>query len=123
MHCRLRISFHLHLRLAADLKGCDFAVHAQGSYLFLQIALLGRAGARAATQARNPDWDLVGPSDVPMPGGDVPRPMTEAEIKQQIQWMADAAKAFVEEAGGDGVESESRAGGCKLRPLAARFAC
>ncbi len=45
-----------------------------------------------------------------MPGGDVPRPMTQAEIKEQIGWMVDAAKAFVEEAGGDGVESESIGG-------------
>ena len=36
----------------------------------------------------------------------MPRPMTEAEIKEHIQWMADAAKAFVEGSGGDGVESE-----------------
>ena len=85
---------------------CRPAVHAKGSFLFLQIALLGRSASQAATQARDPAFEVVAPSDVPMEGGDVPRPMTEAEIKEHIQWMADAAKAFVEGSGGDGVESE-----------------
>lgn len=57
--------------------------------------------------------DVVSSSDIPLPptplarSTDKPRPMTEQEIHGFIKAYADAARAFVKEAGGDGVESES----------------
>ncbi|GAA6002965.1 hypothetical protein JCM10207_001922 [Rhodosporidiobolus poonsookiae] len=79
------------------------AVHAKGSFIFLQIAGLGRAAPAEA--ARNETGgDVVGPGDIPMEGGATPRPMTLDEIKETVSHFAEAAKRFVKEAGGDGVE-------------------
>lgn len=54
----------------------------------------------------DPSYEVVSASDIPFEGGSKPRPLTAAEIQEYHRWMADAAKAFVERAGGDGVESE-----------------
>jgi 2,4-dienoyl-CoA reductase-like NADH-dependent reductase (Old Yellow Enzyme family) len=79
-------------------------VHAKGSFIFLQLWALGRA---AEAEVLNKEGlDVVSASDIPFEGGATPRPLTEAEIKQHVGWYAQAAKNFVEEAGGDGVESE-----------------
>lgn len=84
---------------------------------------LGRA-AKAETLRRESDADVVSASDIPIKDGPVPRPMTKSEIKVRcvaisralyspltrspsqdyVQYYARTAKAFVEEAGGDGVE-------------------
>lgn len=37
-------------------------------------------------------------------GKDVPTPLSVAQIKEYVNWYAQAAKNFVETAGGDGVE-------------------
>lgn len=37
-------------------------------------------------------------------GKDVPTPLSVEQIKQYVGWYAQAAKNFVEKAGGDGVE-------------------
>ena len=83
-------------------------MHAKGSYLFLQICPIGRAASLEALKAEDPSFEVVGPSDEPFEGGAKPRALTEPDIEQYVQWMVDAAKAFVEGAGGDGVESEWR---------------
>lgn len=81
-------------------------VHAQGSFIYLQLWALGRA-AKADTLAKEgPGYDVVSASDVPFEGGDKPRPLSEADIARYVGHYAAAAKAFVERAGGDGVESQ-----------------
>jgi NADPH2 dehydrogenase len=91
------------------------AVHAKGSYMFLQIAGNGRA-AFPAERAKD-GLDLLGPSAISIgadpngsgvvPTGDgnhIPREMTEEEIWQVIEDFATAAKKAVEKCGADGVE-------------------
>ena len=81
------------------------AVHAQGSFAFLQLWALGRAAHEADLKLDNPEFEVVSASDLAFEGGETPRPLTEAEIDEYVQDYAAAAKAFVEGAGGDGVES------------------
>ncbi|KAJ7451334.1 hypothetical protein FB451DRAFT_1051437 [Mycena latifolia] len=77
-------------------------VHAKGSYMFLQLWALGRA-ATVETLAED-DLPYVSASDVPLPGGTAPRPLTVTEIKEYIQLYARAASNAVNLAGFDGVE-------------------
>jgi NADPH2 dehydrogenase len=73
-------------------------VHANNSFIFLQIAALGRA-------ARDPSIDLVGPSDIPLAGSSrMPRPMTLDDIKDFVDLFATAASNAVHKSGFDGVE-------------------
>ena len=56
-------------------------------------------------KAESPDFDLVGPSAIPIsPSDPTPRPLTTDEIKTYVQWYADAAEKAVNRAGFDGVE-------------------
>ncbi|KAF5371700.1 hypothetical protein D9758_003411 [Tetrapyrgos nigripes] len=80
------------------------AVHAKGSYIFLQILALGRAASKAVLQALDPSYEVVGAGDIPYTGGDIPRPLSLDEIQEYIGWYAKAAKDGVEKAGFDGVE-------------------
>lgn len=84
----------------ANLSGS--AVHAKGSFLYLQLWALGRAAD--ADVLKKDSYDVVSASDLPFEGGATPRPLTEAEIGQYVADYASTAKAFVEQAGGDGVE-------------------
>ncbi|EIN05623.1 NADH:flavin oxidoreductase/NADH oxidase [Punctularia strigosozonata HHB-11173 SS5] len=69
------------------------AVHAKGSYIFLQLWALGRA------------TDVVSASDVPINGSkSIPRPLTVPEIKEYVQLYATAARNAVHGAAFDGVE-------------------
>jgi NADPH2 dehydrogenase len=91
------------------------AVHAKGSYMFLQIGGNGRA---AFPSERGKDGlDLIAPSAIPIgndPEGSgvvptdgdnpVPREMTEEEIWQVIADIVQAAKNGVGKCGFDGVE-------------------
>ncbi|GAA6057557.1 hypothetical protein JCM3770_000257 [Rhodotorula araucariae] len=79
------------------------AVHAKGCRIFLQMWNLGRA-ADAANLKEETGADVVSASDIPMEGGPTPRPLTVEEIQEHVGYYARAAKLFVEEAGGDGVE-------------------
>jgi len=79
-------------------------VHAKGSFIYLQLWFQGRAASLKVLQADNPAAEVVSASDVPMEGGDKPRPLTEAELAGITRDYAAAARAFVERAGGDGVE-------------------
>ncbi|KAJ7760113.1 hypothetical protein DFH07DRAFT_816899 [Mycena maculata] len=94
-------------QIAAWKKITD-AVHAKGSYLFLQLWALGRA-ANAETLAEE-GLPLVSASDVPMDGEPAPRPLTVEEIKEYIQLYATAASNAVHKAGFDGVEIHSANG-------------
>lgn len=87
------------------------AVHARGSYIFMQIWALGRAA--------NPDI-IASPDSVSNPGGPYPyisasdiqltnkpvppRALTDAEVKEYIELFGQAAKNAVFGAGFDGVE-------------------
>ena len=81
------------------------AVHANGSYIFLQLWALGRASDLDLLKAEDPSFDLVGPSDIPIsPSHPTPRPLTVDEIKTYVQWYANAANKAVNRVGFDGVE-------------------
>ncbi|KZV76887.1 NADH:flavin oxidoreductase/NADH oxidase [Peniophora sp. CONT] len=88
------------------------AVHANGSTIFLQLWALGR-GADAEVLQKEGPYDVVSASDIPIPDRPdrpVPRPLTVDEIKEYVQWYAQAAKNAVEGAGFDGVEIHSANG-------------
>ena len=81
------------------------AVHANGSYIFLQLWALGRTADVEVLKAEDPNFELVGPSAIPMPPSNpTPRPLTIDEIKSYVQWHADAADRAVNQAGFDGIE-------------------
>ncbi|KAF8577826.1 NADH:flavin oxidoreductase/NADH oxidase [Ramaria rubella] len=78
------------------------AVHAKGSFIYLQLWALGRS-AWPEELARE-GLPLVGASSKPVSeGGLAPRPLTVPEIHQWIQDYAQAARNSIE-AGFDGVE-------------------
>ncbi|AEO66404.1 8a0f7cb4-ba38-4192-9e3c-a56921e1fd56 [Thermothielavioides terrestris] len=78
------------------------AVHARGSYIFLQLWSLGRT-AHPDELAKD-GFRLKAPSALPMEeGAPVPEPMTVEEIQQRVRDYAAAAKNAIE-AGFDGVE-------------------
>ncbi|POY70078.1 hypothetical protein BMF94_6914 [Rhodotorula taiwanensis] len=78
-------------------------VHRKGSFIYLQLWALGRA-ADADCLRKESNADVVSASDIPFEGGAKPRPLTKSEIQDYVRYFARTAKAFVEEAGGDGVE-------------------
>lgn len=83
------------------------AIHANGSYIFLQMYALGRV-ADPAVLKQEGDFDLVAPSPIPLAhSGDgevvIPRELTVAEIAEYVQLHSKAASNAIE-AGFDGVE-------------------
>ncbi|KAF2025379.1 FMN-linked oxidoreductase [Setomelanomma holmii] len=91
------------------------AVHAKGSYIFLQLCANGRAASPIERQKDG--LDLIGPSAIPISAekeqkgivatsnqSPVPREMTEKEIWQVIRDFARAAQNAVHKAGFGGVE-------------------
>ncbi|KAI0830334.1 NADH:flavin oxidoreductase/NADH oxidase [Trametes gibbosa] len=81
------------------------AVHAKGSFIFMQLWALGRSARIAYLRDENPDYPYVSASDVPLTGKDeVPRPLTRTEIKEYVEAFAQAARNAVHGAGFDGVE-------------------
>ncbi|KAJ3876684.1 NADH:flavin oxidoreductase/NADH oxidase [Lentinula edodes] len=80
------------------------AVHAKGSYIYLQIAAMGRAAQPSVLQSYDPTYDVVSAGDIPMTGGEVPRPITVEEIQASIGDFVQAATNAVHKAGFDGVE-------------------
>ncbi|KAI0696399.1 NADH:flavin oxidoreductase/NADH oxidase [Cerioporus squamosus] len=81
----------------AGWKKVTDAVHAKGSYIYLQLWALGRAARPAALKQENPDFAYHEPDDVP-------RELTKEEIKQYVEWYGTAARNAVHGAGFDGVE-------------------
>jgi NADPH2 dehydrogenase len=81
------------------------AVHANGSYIFLQLGSFGRALGVKSLKVEDPSFELVGPSAIPMsPSDSTPRPLTIEEIDTYVQWYAVAADRAINKAGFDGVE-------------------
>ncbi|KWU44494.1 NADH:flavin oxidoreductase/NADH oxidase [Rhodotorula sp. JG-1b] len=78
-------------------------VHRKGSFIYLQLWALGRA-ADPSNLKKEANADVVSASDIPFEGGAKPRPLSKQEIQDYVNYYARAAKLFVEEAGGDGVE-------------------
>lgn len=78
------------------------AVHDKGSYMFMQIWDLGRAGDPNYLKSRG--YKYSSSSDIPMEGYPVsPEALTEEEIWQKIDEFRKAARNVIN-AGGDGVE-------------------
>jgi len=98
----------------AGWKAVTDAVHANGSYIFLQLWALGRA-ADPAVLKQEGGFDLVAPSPIPLGNpldnglnsSDeelvVPRELTGAELREYVQLYSKAANNAIE-AGFDGVE-------------------
>jgi len=85
------------------------AVHAKGSFIFLQLWALGRVASPRILKEEG-DFDVVGPSPIRYnsvtEGGDeaaVPRELTGADLKEYVELYTKAAKNAIE-AGFDGVE-------------------
>ncbi|KAF4574440.1 hypothetical protein EYR40_005834 [Pleurotus pulmonarius] len=85
-------------------KKMTAAVHARGSYMYLQIWGLGRAADPGFLSAAG--LDLVSASDIPLSYQPTPAPraLTVAEIKEYVHLFAKAASNAVYLAGFDGVE-------------------
>ncbi|KAF7433608.1 hypothetical protein PC9H_005569 [Pleurotus ostreatus] len=85
-------------------KKITTAVHARGSYMYLQIWALGRTADPGFLSAAG--LDLVSASGIPLSyqPTPVPRALTIAEIKEYVQLFAKAASNAVYLAGFDGVE-------------------
>ncbi|KAE9393240.1 NADH:flavin oxidoreductase/NADH oxidase [Gymnopus androsaceus JB14] len=91
----------------ASWKEVTSAVHAKGSFIFLQIWALGRVAVPGKPDMEpNYPYDFVSASDIPMDPSSTekPRPLTISEIQKYIGWYSIAAKNAVERAGFDGVE-------------------
>ncbi|KAJ9605276.1 Chanoclavine-I aldehyde reductase fgaOx3 [Cladophialophora chaetospira] len=79
------------------------AVHAKGSYIYLQLWALGRAATAKVLEAEGP-FDVVSASNIPIDSDHAePRALTKEEIKSFVEDYAQAARNAVE-AGFDGVE-------------------
>ncbi|KAF9462815.1 hypothetical protein BDZ94DRAFT_1322297 [Collybia nuda] len=79
-------------------------VHANGSYIFLQMWALGRTAIPEQLKSDDPSLDFVAPSAIPMDSNSpTPRSLTIPEIEEYVQLYGQAAKNAIE-AGFDGVE-------------------
>ncbi|KAJ7058359.1 NADH:flavin oxidoreductase/NADH oxidase [Mycena amicta] len=85
------------------------AVHAKGSFIFLQLWALGRAANHSQLLTEEKSFPFVSASDVPYSKGAPPRPLTKEEIKEYVELYAQAARNAIE-AGFDGVEVHSASG-------------
>lgn len=82
------------------------AVHARGSFIFLQLWALGRAAKPNILAAEDPSYKVTSPSALPLPGqeANLPTEMSISDIKEAIATYAEAASTAVHRAGFDGVE-------------------
>jgi NADPH2 dehydrogenase len=95
--------------LLTELEKVTDAVHAKGSFIFLQLWALGRVASPAVLKQEG-GFDVIAPSPIRVSGvtvlGDeavVPRELTVTEIKEYVQLYTKAARNAIE-AGFDGVE-------------------
>jgi NADPH2 dehydrogenase len=87
------------------------AVHAKGSYIYLQLWALGRAADIDVLETQDPPSPYVSASSVMLTGkSKPPRALTEDEIQEYIAAYAKAASNAVQGAGFDGVEVHSANG-------------
>ncbi|KAK7442714.1 hypothetical protein VKT23_015960 [Stygiomarasmius scandens] len=80
------------------------AVHAKGSFIYLQLWAIGRTAYQSSLAKEDPSYDVVSASDVPLTDRPNPRPLTIPEIKEYSTLYATAASNAVHKAGFDGVE-------------------
>ncbi|KAJ3764415.1 hypothetical protein EV360DRAFT_31639 [Lentinula raphanica] len=80
------------------------AVHAKGSYIYLQIAAMGRAAQSSDLKSYDTTYDIFGAGDIPMAGGENTRKMSIEEIQASIEQFAQAAANAVQRGGFDGIE-------------------
>ena len=87
------------------------AVHAKGSFMYLQLWALGRTASIEELKSEDTSFEYVSAGDVPLPRTAQqheepprPRPLTKAEIAEYVQLYATGARNAVERAGFDGVE-------------------
>ncbi|QRV78620.1 U3 small nucleolar RNA-associated protein 22 [Ceratobasidium sp. AG-Ba] len=92
----------------ASWKRVTDAVHANGSFIFLQLWALGRAADPEVLKSKG--YPLVSSSPTPISGGSVPKELSKDEIQRYIGLYAQAAKNAVFGAGFDGVEIHSANG-------------
>jgi NADPH2 dehydrogenase len=107
----LLLSFRCDVLLSSNLTHLQItdAVHANGSYIFLQLWVLGRV-AEGEVLRKAGDYSVVGPSTIAMEGYETPRSLTVEEIKEYVKLYATAAENAVLKAGFDGVEIHSASG-------------
>ncbi|KAH9945547.1 NADH:flavin oxidoreductase/NADH oxidase [Amylocystis lapponica] len=80
-------------------------VHANGSYIFLQIFAIGRSAEVAQLAKEDPNIPYVSSGNIALTGiPESPRPMTLSEIHDNVRAHAIAAANAVHRAGFDGVE-------------------
>ncbi|KAK7442715.1 hypothetical protein VKT23_015961 [Stygiomarasmius scandens] len=82
------------------------AVHAKGSFIYLQLWAIGRFASQSSLAKEDPSYDVVSASDIPLSDRPQsrPRPLTIPEIKEYSTLYATAASNAVHKAGFDGVE-------------------
>jgi NADPH2 dehydrogenase len=81
------------------------AVHAKGSFIYLQMWSLGRSADPAQLRREDPSFSYVSSSPITPAGKAVaPRAMTIPEIEEHVQLYSIAASNAVFKAGFDGVE-------------------
>ena len=81
------------------------AIHAKGSFIYIQLWALGRAADPAQLVLEDPSFQAVSSGNIRMGGREAaPRPLTVDEIKEYVQFYATAASNAVHKAGFDGVE-------------------
>ncbi|KAK8085947.1 Chanoclavine-I aldehyde reductase [Apiospora phragmitis] len=86
-------------------KDVTDAVHAKGSFIWVQLWALGRVANPDVLKKENAEFKVKGASPLPeAEGKTVPAEMTEQEIQEFVRDYAQAARNAVELAGFDGVE-------------------
>ncbi|KAL0952979.1 hypothetical protein HGRIS_007191 [Hohenbuehelia grisea] len=79
------------------------SVHAQGSFIYLQLWALGRAAEKSNLDPEGLPY--ISASDIPLTyKKDAPRALTKEEIAEYVQLYSQAASNAVNRAGFDGVE-------------------
>lgn len=87
----------------AGWKPITDAVHANGSFIYLQLWVPGRA-AEGDVLRKAGDYAVVAPSAIALEGHETPRALSVEEIKEYVRLHAAAAGNAVLKAGFDGVE-------------------
>lgn len=82
------------------------AVHANGSFIYLQLWALGRSADPAEIKRDNISNEYTAASTIPFPGREntAPRALTVEEIREFVSLYGTAASNAVHKAGFDGVE-------------------
>ncbi|TFK62756.1 NADH:flavin oxidoreductase/NADH oxidase, partial [Pluteus cervinus] len=86
------------------------AVHAKGSFIFLQIRALGRAAVPEVLDVEEIECVSSEPIPLSNPGASVPRPLSIEEIHEYAELFGQAAKNAIFGAGCDGIEIHSANG-------------